>query len=186
LILRGEYTFIRLQKRYVSALALLIPYWRGTEAQRGGSFPPRHTSDFKSEPGCMLHLSLGGYLNTTVVCLNHKPHLSSTFRCFRFLPSLTLRATLSDIDIDSCPKYGRSLSEDSEVLHANALQPQPVGLRSQYGACLSSFVYFYERKAKVQIVHHAPVSSRAPGDREFINVLLPVIPIADVLPPVLP
>jgi len=85
------------------------------------------------------------------------------------------------------PKYGRSLSEDSEVLHANiALQPQPVGLRSQYGACLSSFVYFYERKAKVQIVHHAPVSSRAPGDREFINVLLPVVPIADVLPPVLP
>jgi hypothetical protein len=175
LILRGEYTFIRSQKRYVSALALLIPHRQGIHeglrhSEVGHSCLVIHLTPSPSQAVCYTcH-----WVDTSilVLCLNHKPQirsLSSTFRCFRFLPSLTLRATLSDIDIDSCPSTGEALSEDSEVLRAKTLQPQPVGLRSQNGACLSSFVYFYERKAKVQIVHHAPVSSRAPGDREFIN-----------------
>jgi hypothetical protein len=55
------------------------------------------------------------------------------------------------------PKYGRSLSEE---VHINTLRP--LELRSQYRARLSSFAAcFYERRQKVQIVHHSPFPIRA-------------------------
>jgi hypothetical protein len=58
-------------------------------------FPPRHTSDFKSEPGQYVTPVSGS------IPLNHKSH--SFTRCFRCDVADDKYLRSVDIDIDSCP-----------------------------------------------------------------------------------